>query len=247
LLLLGCLVVSAAAQDAQTIAITTKPKLGGQPEHFVELIISGTNCSYTFDWGYGKISPASLDTNRVYTFTVTQTRWRGISIPQLRRVQLDGQTVYDIEVCEVHKTRMELKTVPIEYGLIMPDSHDPSGETRLRLFPHSRDYVLGGCVVMPDSPKTDSVYVCSECQKASAKWEADMRVQETNLRQKILSAPKPCIYKMGTLDDGGTLSGVAKLFYGAASKWPQIYNANRSIIKNPNNMTGEETLTIPKL
>ena len=74
-----------------------------------------------------------------------------------------------------------------------------------------------------------------------------MRLRKAELRQKILSAPKPCVYKMGTLDDGGTLSGVAKLFYGAASKWPVIYNANRSEIKNPNNMTGKETLTIPKL
>ena len=36
---------------------------------------------------------------------------------------------------------------------------------------------------------------------------------------EILSAPKPCVYKMGTMNDTGTLSGVARLFYGDASKW----------------------------
>src|SRR5687768_8297361 len=51
-----------------------------------------------------------------------------------------------------------------------------------------------------------------------------------DLRREVVSAPRPCVYKIGTVDDGGTLSGVAHLFYGDASKWRPIYEANRAVL-----------------
>jgi hypothetical protein len=77
-----------------------------------------------------------------------------------------------------------------------------------------------------------------------AQWMAET---EADLRREVISAPKPCTYKVGTVDDGGTLSGIARLFYGDASNWKQIYEANRPVLKNPNIISGTETLTIPKL
>lgn len=68
-----------------------------------------------------------------------------------------------------------------------------------------------------------------------------------DLRREIVSAPRPCAYRMGTVDDGGTLSGVAQLFYGDARKWRQIYEANQPTIKNPDVILGTEILAIPKL
>ena len=70
---------------------------------------------------------------------------------------------------------------------------------------------------------------------------------EDGLRREVLSASKPCVYTIGTVDDGYTLSGVARLFYGDASKWPQIYEANRKVLKSPHLIKGGERLTIPKL
>lgn len=70
---------------------------------------------------------------------------------------------------------------------------------------------------------------------------------EADLRREVISAPRPCVYRIGTVDDGFTLSGVARLFYGDASKWPRIYDANRAVLKNPHQITGLEKLTIPKL
>ena len=67
------------------------------------------------------------------------------------------------------------------------------------------------------------------------------------LKREVVSATKPCVYGLGTVEDGGTLSGVARLFYGDATKWRQIYEANRSSIKNPNVVDGGVRLTIPKL
>ena len=69
---------------------------------------------------------------------------------------------------------------------------------------------------------------------------------DEDLRQEIASAPKPLVYTVGTVDDGGTLSGIARLFYGDATRWKQIYEANRKLIKNPNVIDASMRLTIPK-
>jgi hypothetical protein len=120
--------------------------------------------------------PISLDTNQFYTFTVAQKPFYNFTTPELQRVELAGQTIYDIEVCEVHKTRMEHKKVKILYGLIRLAPDEPSADTERRLFPHHREYSFGGCCVTPDSPKTERVYVCSECKKAYEKWKSENKM-----------------------------------------------------------------------
>ncbi len=100
----------------------------------------------------------------------------------------------------------------------------------------SRD---GGLLYLPEG-----LYVVTNgATKQVTKWMQEM---ETELRREVVNAPKPCTYKVGTADDGGTLSGVARLFYGDANKWPRIYEANRKILKNPHEIVGNEKLTIPK-
>jgi hypothetical protein len=91
----------------------------------------------------------------------------------------------------------------------------------------------------------DGLYLVTDvASKQVAEWMGEM---EADLRREVVSAPRPCVYKIGTVNDGYTLSGVARLFYGDASKWPQIYEANRAVLKSPHQITGSETLTIPKL
>jgi len=82
---------------------------------------------------------------------------------------------------------------------------------------------------------------------AKGKVARVMRQLDQDLRQEIVSAPLPLVYAVGTVDDGGTLSGIARMFYGDASKWRKIYEANRKTIKNPNAIGGGLKLTIPKL
>lgn len=82
---------------------------------------------------------------------------------------------------------------------------------------------------------------------ASEKVAKVIKQLDQDLRQEIVNTPKPLVYTVGTVDDGGTLSGIARLFYGDASKWKIIYEANRQTIKNPNIISGREKLTIPKL
>ena len=99
----------------------------------------------------------------------------------------------------------------------------------------------GGLLYLPDG-----LYVFNKASdgKVAKEW---MNQMEADLSHEIANAPKPCAYTLGTADDGGTLSGVARLFYHDAGKWRQIYEANRSAIKNPNLLNGSEKLTIPKL
>jgi hypothetical protein len=79
--------------------------------------------------------------------------------------------IYDIEVCEVHKTKMEHKEVRIVYGYFLPRPDEPSYDVERRLFPHRREYSLGGCTV--NNLETERVYVCTDCRKAYDKWKAE--------------------------------------------------------------------------
>ena len=48
------------------------------------------------------------------------------------------------------------------------------------------------------------------------------------------------------IEKNQTLSDVARLYYGTPSKWPKIYNANRSTIKNPNAVRPGTKVIIPE-
>ena len=69
---------------------------------------------------------------------------------------------------------------------------------------------------------------------------------EDDLRKEVTSAPRPCRYVVATAADGGTLSGIARLFYGNSGKWKVIYEANRDAIKDPNSIRPGQVLTIPR-
>lgn len=51
--------------------------------------------------------------------------------------------------------------------------------------------------------------------------------------------------KRYTIVSGDTLSGIARKFYGNSSRWPDIFNANRNVIKNANLIYPGQVITIP--
>ena len=57
--------------------------------------------------------------------------------------------------------------------------------------------------------------------------------------------PLPRLYEVGEGPDGGTLSGIAALFYGEASMWPLIRDANADVLPDPNVVRPGQVLTIP--
>ena len=92
-----------------------------------------------------------------------------------------------------------------------------------------------------------------QIMKFLAGWGSIDRDESSLLRLKdeeatrIRSQSLPCPYKIGSVDDGGTLSGIAALFYGDASKWPAIHKANKTIIKDPDHITPGMVILVPKL
>jgi hypothetical protein len=109
-----------------------------------------------------------------------------------------------------------------------------SGETNVVHF-SSRGELVDcqiGLLVVPDKEEEILAQLLARWRKAD--------------NTRISSQPLPCKYRIGSADDGGTLSGIARLFYGDATKWREIYEANRSVIKNPDIIQGREVITIPK-
>jgi nucleoid-associated protein YgaU len=53
--------------------------------------------------------------------------------------------------------------------------------------------------------------------------------------------------KFYTVKPGDTLSKIAKSFYGNAMKYPEIFEANKPMLKDPNKITPGQVLRIPAL
>jgi hypothetical protein len=189
--LLIFLIVSQVAvvygQTNTSIVITAPAKFKAHGA-WTYLTITDTKHSYDFLWtisphGYAPAGVVSLETNHVYTFTVIEED-PGLNcllkdylltktpIPRLRRIEDHGKLIWDREVCEVHWIKMDFRDVPIVYwDRRSPPPGEPTRDEELRLFPHRYELYFGGGSHGSDSPKTNNVYVCSECKKAYEKWK----------------------------------------------------------------------------
>jgi hypothetical protein len=65
--------------------------------------------------------------------------------------------------CPVHRKRLRVDVVPIEYGLVVLSPEDTS-----KAFPNSSWVYYGGCVV--DCYKKAEVLYCLDCRKGELKW-----------------------------------------------------------------------------
>lgn len=67
--------------------------------------------------------------------------------------------------------------------------------------------------------------------------------------QQIEEAPVPAAQdppaKIHTVKSGDTLSGIAKSYYGNGAAYPQIFNANRDKLSDPNKIRVGQVLVIP--
>ena len=67
-------------------------------------------------------------------------------------------------------------------------------------------------------------------------------LESLGLRKKPAAAPSGKTIKVGP---GDTLKKIAKREYGDASKWHDIYEANKDTIKNPDLIYPGQTFKIP--
>jgi hypothetical protein len=178
LLLVACVMVSRSEAAPQLVHVTSVPQLDQHEQGPFLTVRDVQHCYYLILPSF----PFLLDTNRTYSFTVIDDPSRTVFIEDpfngvfgatLARVQLDGKTIYDIEVCEVHKVKMNEKDVPIIYGLYRPGPEVPSPDIERRFFPHRREYALGGCMRALHGPTKEKRYLCGQCKVAYEKWAKD--------------------------------------------------------------------------
>jgi len=189
----ACVQLSVHATDPfyQTAAITAPAKFE-ERDSFIWLVLDDAKRHYEMPWATSPrdLGIVALESNRVYNFTIEQeikelpgVKWPSGSAFTMTnetvvKVQMGGKTIYDHEMCEVHKARMEPKVAFIAYGLVKPGPDEPPYQTANQLFPHFREILYGGCCHSSDSPGTDRIYVCNECKAAYQKWK-DAHKQST--------------------------------------------------------------------
>ena len=67
----------------------------------------------------------------------------------------------------------------------------------------------------------------------------------SNVQAKVTSSAPLAAAQTYTVVKGDTLSRIAKQFYGNASRWKRIYEANTDQIKNPDLIKPGQVLVIP--
>jgi len=103
-----------------------------------------------------------------------------------------------------------------------------------------------------DPPKPSKTDFGSVRSGASATPPGKPKVDFSNVRSGGSStappaAPPPPAHETYVVQSGDSLSKIAKRFYGKASLWPRIHEANRDLIENPDLIQVGWTLKIPKL
>ena len=88
------------------------------------------------------------------------------------RITDGGTVIFYRSTCEIHRQKMERRDARIIYGLPSSDAF-PDRKAEAELFPHYRDFELGGCAVMPGFPETTTQFVCGACEEAFSKWQAE--------------------------------------------------------------------------
>jgi hypothetical protein len=73
------------------------------------------------------------------------------------------------DICPLHHVQMKNISLPIHFGLPKLDLNYEKAKEKL--FPKANEEcVIGGCMVGPESPKEETVFVCDQCTSARTKW-----------------------------------------------------------------------------
>ncbi len=93
--------------------------------------------------------------------------------------------------------------------------------------------------------------ITGEAASAEAKEKAVLMVGNLQGVKEVqadnLKAPAASVeVEYYVIKSGDTLSAIAQHFYGNGSKWPQIFEANREVIKNADLIYPGQKIRIPK-
>ena len=91
---------------------------------------------------------------------------------------------------------------------------------------------------VPDQPTRERAIIAAGNNRGVAEVEDQMEVEQAS------DEPESTMY---TVKSGDTLGGIAKAHYGDASKYPVIFEANRPMLEDPDEIYPGQVLRIPAL
>jgi len=74
--------------------------------------------------------------------------------------------------------------------------------------------------------------------------KAEIKEEESAIQAETAQEPEARFY---TVKSGDSLSKIAKEFYGNATKYPEIFEANKPMLSDPNKIYPGQVLRIPKI
>lgn len=90
---------------------------------------------------------------------------------------------------------------------------------------------------VPDQPTRERAIIAAGNNRGVAEVEDELEVETPS------SEPESQMY---TVKSGDTLGGIAKAHYGDASKYPVIFEANRPMLEDPDEIYPGQVLRIPQ-
>jgi nucleoid-associated protein YgaU len=92
--------------------------------------------------------------------------------------------------------------------------------------------------------KSDSNQVWEQIKLVDANYAADLMAQITHESEGPAAAPAPAPQTY-TVQKGDTLSEIAQKFYGKASEYRRIFEANRDQLSDPDKIRVGQVLKVP--
>lgn len=152
---------------------------GDEDWRFVKIEGLGTDKLERMTWLPAAPDPATLDVSVPWSFELLfqgggiRERLGWSEYPEIAKVTIQGKTVFDASVCEVHQLEMErvIETKDDFGEWLMPQTFD---EARRTVFPHSGTH-FPSCTFWENSTLT---WRCSKCSAAGRSW---CRKNKTNV------------------------------------------------------------------
>ncbi len=93
--------------------------------------------------------------------------------------------------------------------------------------------------------KADSNKVWDQIKLVDQNYQQDLMAEMTYEAEAAAAAPSSSQTRTYTVKSGDTLSKIAKEYYGDASKYTKIFEANKDKLKDPNLIRPGQVLAIP--
>jgi hypothetical protein len=167
-------VTSAIAADsgvlARFIEVRSRPQPGFTSKPAERLILHSAGKEYVAGWDVGFTHNApKLSPELEYVFVLIERSnpavYGAMVWHDIWRVSINGRTLYDYTMCEVHRSKLRKVTMPTVHGYAGPPDVDEMVR-RTDEYPHSLSGRPITCMEIPGEGPTSTILVCDSCERA---------------------------------------------------------------------------------